>query len=100
MAVLEMNLPIAESRMEDGEAAKTPHNRLMDMIAGWASFAERDEERGYPDAPGVNDAIYGLYQDAGALGLEENNPVEEEAEETIRAFVVSRVLPLLLQGRK
>ena len=97
MAVLEMDLLAAASRTEERAAAKTSHNRLLDMIAGWASFAERDEERGYPDAPGVNDSIHELYQEAGALGLDKNNPVDEETEESIRAFVVERVLPVLMR---
>ena len=71
---------------------KTPHARLLDMLAGWSEYVEADV---YRDAEGVNDRIADLYQEAGALGLEPLNPVDANSDEVIRAFIIDRVLPVL-----
>ena len=91
MAVREMPAPIASSH----DTGKTPHTRLLDRIAGWAQFSDRDADNGNADLPGVSDAIHALYQDAGALGLEAE-PVDENSEAVLRAFVLARIMPMLM----
>lgn len=96
---MEIDLPVAAKQAELGTACKTPRSRLLYMMAGWSRYVETDEADGFTDAPGMNDVIHELYQDAGALDLDRDNPMGQEAEETIRAFVMGRVLPTLFQNQ-
>ncbi len=72
--------------------SKSPRNRLLDMMAGWAEYTDKDAEDGFEDAPNVNEKIHALYQDAGALGFDSGITAEQE----VRDFVLNKVLPVLM----
>lgn len=55
----------------------------MDMLCGWAEFAEKDEH-----ARAELDAVANLYQRSAAC----------ETDEDVRAFVEQRVISLLIDG--
>lgn len=75
------------------DVAKTPMNRLLDMVAGWSNYAQEPEEA--PDAPGMIDRICDLYQKTGEVAFKEYTTAEEE-DAAIREFLVSEVLPVLV----
>ena len=63
---------------------KDAHTRLLDMLAGWSRYIDRDDT---PDSEDVRDAVYALHQEAGAM--------EDSGAEAVAAFVTTRVIPLL-----
>lgn len=73
--------------------AKTPMNRLLDMVAGWAEYIQDLEEA--PDTPGMVDLVCDLYQKTGEVAFTKYaSPEEEDA--AIRKFLISGVLPVLV----
>ena len=74
---------------------KTPHTRLLDLLAGWSEYARRDETA---DDPAVVERICDLYQEAGNLSVGTDDPADPVTETTIQHFLLARVAPLL-QGQ-
>ena len=58
--------------------------RLMDLLAGWADFAQEDDF-----AQNEFDNIADLYQQSSMC----------ESDEDVRKFVKNKILPLLLSGQ-
>lgn len=71
-------------------ASKESHTRLLDMLHGWSVFIQKEAETESFDPPAVADAVCELYQDAGAM--------DDTSSDAVRAFVQSRVVPLLLRN--
>lgn len=70
---------------------KTPVIRLMDMLAGWADFCGAESKKSYYE----NEMPIGnLYQLAGQKSL------VGMKEEEIRAFLIDKVLPLIMTGKE
>lgn len=71
------------------------HRRLLDMLAGWASFAE-----GNTGIPGFSskeiNAISDLYQEAG--NMTNDHLDQEPSPQEIQRFVIDKVIPVLLNG--
>lgn len=67
---------------------KDPGERLMDMVAGWSVFIDKE----YTDEKECN-RVGDLYQQAGILGF--RDPDEED----IRTFLIEQVLPVLMGER-
>jgi hypothetical protein len=79
---------------------KTPGTRLLDLLAGWGNFVDRDEQDD-PEQPAVLDSgldayeIAMMYQEAAA----EIMSLEGEAEvEAVQRWVTDRLLPALLRS--
>ncbi len=91
-------LPIdeIEDDTEPQPSVKTPSTRLLDLLAGWSHYAQRDEDRGISDAPNVVDAICDLYQEGGNLVLTEAADKVEKAR-VLQKFLTERILPVLLR---
>ncbi len=68
---------------------KSSHVRLLDMLHGWSVFIQKEAETESFDPPAITDAVCELYQDAGAM--------DDTSDDAVRAFVQSRVMPLLLR---
>jgi len=73
--------------------SKTPMNRLLDMLAGWADYVGHEEDE-YPDTL-KGEQIAGLYQEAGAL-MERDFPDIESEQDAVCRFVTERVTATLL----
>lgn len=76
------------------------HRRLLDMLAGWASFAEKYASiLGFSskeiDAKEI-DAINDLYQEAG--NMTNDHLDQEPSPQEIQRFVIDKVIPVLLNG--
>jgi len=71
---------------------KTPHTRLLDLLAGWSNYAQGDETA---DDPAVVERICDLYQEAGNLSVGADSPADPTTETVIRTFLLTRVAPLL-----
>ena len=72
---------------------KKPGTRLLDLLAGWGRFIDRDGAAG--DSALDAYEIAGMYQNAAAevMGL------EGEAEtEAVRRWVVEKILPALIRS--
>ena len=74
---------------------KTPGTRLLDMLSGWSQFVDAEEE--VTDTCLSAEDIATLYQQAGEMvfDLPESDVLTEK--QAVRAFVIERVLPILLQ---
>lgn len=68
---------------------KVGYTHLLDMLHGWSVFIQMEAETETFDPPAIADAVCELYQDAGAMN--------DTGDDAVRAFVQSRVLPLLLR---
>ena len=74
---------------------KAPFTRLLDLLAGWEQYAQKDVAEGVSDAPHVLDAISDLYQEGGSLSISPSaSRMQKEA--IFRAFLTERVLPVLM----
>ena len=79
-----------ETAVNHAPVVKTPATRLLDLLAGWAEYAQHDE---FPDSPATLAAIAHLTQEAGEFAFADGTPDAINAE--ITHFVQNRVLPLL-----
>ena len=75
---------------------KTPIVRLLDLTAGWSEFVQSEEGSG---RRAVTEAeLCRLCQEAGqlAIGLEESGADSAAEAESVRTFVIERIVPLVL----
>jgi len=77
--------------------SKSPSNRLLDLLAGWAAFVGSEEENQIRDAGLSAEELGELYQAAGAESLAWDQLSLEEQERAVRRFVEERLVSLLLR---
>lgn len=70
---------------------------MLDLLAGWASFVDNDEQNQILDAVVSAEEIGALYQSAGRECEAWEGMSAEEQESAVRAFVEERIMPLLLR---
>ncbi len=80
--------------METIAEAKDPFTRLLDLMAGWGEYVEKDEAE-HPDTVSSAD-IYDAYQSVATFAEPYWAPAPEVQEMAVRHFVDTRLLPLLL----
>jgi hypothetical protein len=83
---------LTEVRAAAARAAteKTPKARLVDLMAGWFEYAERDTP---PSGAALLERVGVLYREAEALDAGADAAAGEAA---LRDFLLGRVLPVLL----
>ena len=67
----------------DAAANKTCSTRLLDLLAGWASYVDEDERNGISDPLLSAEEIGALYQEAGTM---ESADLQTE-EHAVRLFI-------------
>jgi len=79
-------------------AASDPATRLLDMIAGWSQFVQRDLTDVEQDAGGEVRRVCDLYGRTGEFAFSDAlaRASGGETEAALRGFLVEHVLPVLL----
>jgi hypothetical protein len=80
--------------METIAEAKDPFTRLLDLMAGWGEYVEKDEAEHHDTVSSAD--VYDAYQSVATFAEPYWDSAPEVQEMAVRHFVDTRLLPLLL----
>ncbi len=89
---------ITPQRIERPVLAKDSGTRLLDLLHGWATYVEAQEQE-FPDSV-TSEQIEALYQEMGNYAVQYDGKSMIEQDELTRKFIENRVMPYLLGFRK
>ena len=84
----------AIAELENQTKSKTPSVRVLDLLAGWIEYVDRQNGE-YPDTLSYDD-VADLYQTAGEVACRDFPDSETERDAVCR-FLTEKVIPLVLK---